>query len=134
MITLDEYLNHWKIEYGDVSVSSIELTDGMRTDAKTTIDRANALLASFGHDRGIASGWRPFEVNRLVSGAATHSNHTLCRAIDIVDGDGSLDEWAIDNVESLIKIGLWQEMPSSTPGWAHFQIVPPHSGNRVFIP
>lgn len=138
MITLEDYLNHWRFHYGDVHVPSSSLTDRMRADAQTTVDRANALLSAFGKSRGITSGWRPVEVNRLVRGASPHSNHCKCLAIDIVDGDCALDAFCLASPHVLEELGLWQESPKSTPGWCHVQIVPFRSykpgGARVFIP
>jgi len=134
MILLDDYLNHWKIHYSSVAVPPQELTDEKRKDAQVTVDRANNLLQQFGEERPITSGWRPVEVNRLVPGSAIFSNHTLCRAVDIDDPLGDLDEWLLENQNTLIVIGLWQEHPASTKGWCHVQIVPPKSGNRVFYP
>ena len=134
MITLENYLNHWTVNYPSADVPDDELTEEMQLDAQTTIDKANQLLAQFGEERGITSGWRPVEVNRLVPGAALYSNHTRCRAVDIADPSGDLDEWCLDNQQVLVDIGLWQEHPASTKGWCHVQIVPPKSGNRVFYP
>jgi hypothetical protein len=34
----------------------------------------------------------------------------------------------------LQEIGLWIENPMWTPTWVHLQIVPPHSGRRIFVP
>jgi hypothetical protein len=57
-----------------------------------------------------------------------------CQACDLYDPEGDIDEWALARPEVLARIGLWQEHPSATKGWAHFQIIPPKSGNRVFYP
>lgn len=134
MITLENYLNQWKVHYSSVPVPPGELTDEMQTDAQITVDKANQLLVQFGEDREITSGWRPIEVNRLVAGAALYSNHTRCLAVDIYDPHGDLDEWCLGHPEVLEEIGLWQEHPASTKGWCHVQIIPPKSGNRVFYP
>lgn len=134
MITLDQYLNQWKVHYGQVQVPDEELTDDMRKDAQITVDRANQLLARFGQGRDITSGWRPIEVNKLVPGAAQFSNHTKCCAVDISDPHGDLDQWCLDHPAILEDIGLWLEHPSSTKGWCHVQIVAPRSGKRVFFP
>jgi hypothetical protein len=58
------------------------------------------------------------------------------QACDLSDDDAALDTWclSVDGVAALTRIGLWQESPASTQRWCHVQIVPPASGNRVFIP
>ncbi len=124
MITVEDYLNHWKLHYGSAVVPDDELTYAMRDDAEVMVNSGNALLQAFGQDRDIASGWRPTEVNKLVPGAALHSKHTLCLAIDIEDPDGDLDHWCFANPQVLESIGLWQEHPASTKGWCHVQQVP----------
>lgn len=134
MISVDDYLNHWKVHYGQVSVPLDELTDDMRLQAVVTVQKANELLDVFGQHRDVASGWRPVEVNKLVPSAAPMSNHTRCLAVDLEDAGNDLDRWCLDNLGVLEKIGLWLESPDSTRGWCHVQIVPPHSGRRVFIP
>lgn len=134
MITVDQYLNQWRLHYGYVKVPADALTAELRDNAATTISLVNALLAAFGHDRGITSGWRPVEVNKLVPGAALRSNHTRCLACDVADADGLLDAWCLANLDLLERLGLWLESPVKTPGWCHLQIVPPKSGNRVFLP
>lgn len=133
-ITVEQYLNQWKVNYSHISVDEAELTEELKQNAQTTVDKANALLERFGQRRDITSGWRPTAVNKLVSGAAARSNHMRCCAVDLADPDGDLDEWCLAHPHILMEVGLWQEHPASTKGWCHVQIVPPKSGNRVFYP
>lgn len=135
MITLDEYFNHWKANYGHVKVDLNQLTEEMRISAAETVAAANRLLERFGEpSRDLTSGWRPEEVNARVTGAAKRSQHTRCCAIDIADPDGDLDNWCMEHRDVLVDLGLYLEHPSATNGWCHVQIVPPRSGNRVFLP
>lgn len=110
------------------------LTDDLRANAAATVAAVNFLLQAFGQSRGVRSGWRTPMINASTPGAAPNSKHMTCQACDLDDPDGDLDEWALDHPEVLERIGLWQEHPASTKGWAHFQIVPPKSGKRVFYP
>jgi hypothetical protein len=134
MITLTDYFMGRDSQYPD------ELTDDIRKNAAETVARANLLLSSYraltkdAEIRKVNSGWRPSGVNAATPGAAPRSKHMLGQAIDISDPEGDLDEWAMDNPEILQTIQLWQEHPSATKGWAHFQIIPPKSGKRVFHP
>jgi hypothetical protein len=119
-----------------------DLTSLVKVNAAITVSRANSLLDAFykavptAHQRGLNSGWRPPAVNKTVPNAAFMSKHTTGQAIDIGDDDGQLDAWCMTDVgkRAMTDIGLWLEHPSSTPRWCHLQIVPPHSGNRVFFP
>jgi hypothetical protein len=120
---------------------AIELTVDIRNNAAVTVARVNDLLADFyasqpqGSYRTVNSGWRPPEVNASTSGAARNSKHMTGQACDLSDDDEMLDSWLLGaGRPSLVRIGLWQESPNSTPRWSHVQIVAPASGNRVFIP
>ena len=66
--------------------------------------------------------------------SASKSKHLTGCAADIADPDGKLKAWLKDSNWVLIKAGLWCEAAESTPTWVHFQIVPPASGNRWFLP
>lgn len=123
MITVDEYL------MGRKSGLTFELLG----NAIDTMEKVNLLLAAFGQERKVSSGYRPPDVNAKVGGAK-RSNHMLCKACDLEDKDGKLDEWCLANQHILIDIGLWLEHPSATKGWCHVQTVPPKSNNRVFYP
>ena len=127
-ITLADYYMSRDKQFPD------ELTDELRSNAASTVDRVNQLLEAFGEDRKVNSGWRPAVVNAATPNAAKKSKHMTCQACDLEDKDGRLDQWCLDHPEALERIGLWQESPASTVGWAHVQIIPPNSGKRVFIP
>lgn len=126
MITLQEYLMGRDRKY--------TLTPDLEANAEETVDKINQLLDAFGESRKVRSGWRPPEINQATTNAAPKSRHMSCEACDLDDPEGDLDEWALAHPEILQQIGLWQEHPSATKSWAHFQIVPPKSGNRVFFP
>lgn len=111
-----------------------ELTDELRTNAQVTVDKTNELLRRFGQQRAVNSGWRPAAVNAATPGAAPLSQHMWCRAIDLSDPEGDLDEFLFGCTQHLIELGLWMEHPASTKGWTHVQTVPPKSGKLVFYP
>lgn len=62
------------------------------------------------------------------------SNHLFGRAVDFADGDGKLKKWILENIKQIEEIGLYMEDFSATKNWVHFQINPPKSGKRFFIP
>ena len=123
MITVDDYLNHWREHYPQAEVPANELTDDMLMDAQVIVDKANQLLVEFGHDLPLSSGWRPREVNKLIPGAAPHSNHMFGRAIDIADPGNALDGWINANPEILADLDVFRESPDKTKGWVHIQSV-----------
>lgn len=138
-ITIAQYFMNRERLYGS------ELTEVTRANAELTVARINLLIAAFNADgveleirpdtkSPVSSGWRPAAINAGTRGAAPRSKHMTCEACDLYDPDGDIDEWALAHPEVLKRIGLWQEHPSATKTWAHFQIVPPKSGNRVFYP
>lgn len=128
MISLTDYYMGRDKEY------PAELTDELKWNASSTVDRVNQLLEAFGQARGVRSGWRPAAINKKVPNAAPQSKHMTCQACDINDSDGALDAWCLAHPEALERIGLWMEDPEATPTWCHVQIVPPKSGKRVFVP
>lgn len=122
-----------------------ELTPGLRASAQALLDRVNALLvmmwgASIKPENSprtgtpVTSGWRPAAVNASIPNAAPRSHHMSCNAIDLYDPEGVLDDWCMDNLVSLMALGLYLEHPSATKGWCHLQAVAPRSGKRVFYP
>ena len=133
MITLSAYWKGRDKEYAD------ELTAEIQANAQNTVAKVNELLALAEADTGyqfggVASGWRPPEINDATANAASHSKHLTGEACDVRDPLGHLDAWCVANQDALEKIGLWMESPSKTEGWTHLQTVPPRSGSRVFLP
>lgn len=63
---------------------------------------------------------------------APKSNHLIGAAVDILDNDGSLNQWTKDNEDKIVEIGLWME--NRQGNWQHYQIFTPKSGNRWFNP
>lgn len=143
-ITVEDYFTGPARTRRDVKFAS-DMTEAIRDNAKVTVERVNELLAYMAAD-GVPliadnstgslshSGWRPPAINQATKGAAVFSKHLTGQACDLYDPNNYLDEWCMNNLDELGRIGLWLESPNSTPGWCHVQTVPPRSGNRVFIP
>lgn len=121
-----------------------QLSPDLRTNAYETLRRTNALIALM-HADGVelhkrddgsyvTSGWRSPRINKRTPGAAVHSLHITCEAIDLYDPYGEIDEWCLHHSPELERIGLWLEHPSATKGWCHVQTRGPKSGRRVFYP
>lgn len=94
----------------------------------------NQVRATYGKPMRVTSGWRPPSINGSVPGAAKKSNHMLGLAVDISDKDGKLREWVLANLDLMGKLGIYMEDFRWTPNWVHFQVKPPASGKRIFIP
>lgn len=111
------------------------MTPEIAADAQDLLDRVNSLLADFGEERSVNSGWRPPQVNASTPNAAPKSKHMLGQAVDLADPEGDLDDWCAENDgERLKSYGLWMEHPAATKSWCHLQSEPPKSGRRVFYP
>jgi hypothetical protein len=100
-------------------------------------DRMNALRARYGKPMLVTSGVRSIDDQKRLDaklGRVRSSPHLKGAACDIWDRDGHLWGWCMSNLKLLEEIGLWLEDKSRTPSWVHFQIYPPKSGNRIFLP
>lgn len=121
-----------------------ELTKEYLANMEELLLRVNKLLTELKIDKvTVTSGFRPSSVNSKIANAAKKSNHTICKAIDILDdkgqslakkicGDSFLDE------ALLVKYDLYLEHPSATIGkntnWVHLQTTKTKSGKRIFQP
>ena len=89
----------------------------------------------------VSSGYRPASVNAATPGAAAHSAHMTCQAVDLLDPHGLLRDWCLANLARLVACELYMEHPSATGGslpgvggWTHLQSRVTRSGIRVFFP
>jgi len=105
---------------------------------KTLFDRMNELRQAYGKPMIVTSGLRSDEKQaELIAQGKTNakfSKHLAGAACDISDPKKELAKWCLANEEKLKAIGLWCEHPDYTSNWMHFQIMPPMSGKRFFIP
>lgn len=117
----------------DIEYSS-EYTTEIDQNIDTLLVMINKVRDRYNIPMIVASGWRPAAINAGIKGAATHSKHMMGQAVDIRDVDGKLRQWVLDNLQWLSEVGFYFEDFRWTSGWVHFQIVPPHSKSRIFIP
>lgn len=96
--------------------------------------RLNKVREAYGIPMTVTSGLRSLEQQMKVNPKALKSHHLTGEAADILDQSGRLKAWVKENIDWIGEIGLWMEDFLNTPNWVHFQIVPPKSGNRFFIP
>lgn len=94
----------------------------------------NKVRDAYGKPMKVNSGWRPPEINGTTPGAAAHSKHMIGLAVDIADADDGLMHWVLENLDLMKQLGLYFEDFRWTPTWTHFQLGPPSSGKRIFVP
>lgn len=98
------------------------------------LDKVNRIRAVWGHPMTVTSGLRSAEDQARINPSAPKSKHLIGAACDISDPEGALKSWVLANIALLETVGLWCEDFASTKTWVHFQIFPPKSGKRFFIP
>lgn len=94
----------------------------------------NQVRSTYGIPMTVTSGWRPPSLNASTPGAANHSLHEEGLAVDILDADGKLLAWVLQNLPMIKDLGIYLEDFRWTPNWVHFGIRPPKSGHRIFVP
>lgn len=98
------------------------------------LERINKVRKAYGKPMIVTSGLRSNADQQRINPSAPRSKHLMGAAVDIADKDADLYNWARKNESLLAEIGLWCEDGRYTLGWVHFQILPPRSGKRFFIP
>lgn len=96
--------------------------------------RLNQVREAYGIPMTVTSGLRDLAQQMAVNPKAPQSKHLTGQAADILDMDRKLRAWVEAHMDLMAEIGFWFEDFDHTPGWVHFQIVPPKSGKRVFLP
>lgn len=96
----------------------------------------NKVRSEYGLSMIVTSGFRSAEDERRIDPAHPESLHTRGAACDIYDPDPQkrLWNWCVDNMSFLVEVGIWLEDRLYSPSHVHFQIYPPASGKRIFIP
>mgnify|MGYP006277513675 FL=1 len=107
------------------------------------LEKLNRVRIAFGKSMIVTSGYRSMQEHIAIYNrkGITDSNripmqskHLYGQAVDISDPKRELQVWCQNNQPLLEEIGLWMEDFRFTSNWVHFQIVPPASGKRFFIP
>lgn len=133
MITLEE-----------LNPKGFALSDVQRRNVVVLHERINIVRKKYGKPMLVTSGVRSIEDHKRIymeiakrKGISNPripmgSQHLKGAAVDISDPKGELYAWCKANESVLIEAKLWCE--EGTRGWVHFQIVPPASGKRWFLP
>lgn len=96
----------------------------------------NLVRAEYGMPMRITSGVRSVEDEKRIDPAHPHSQHLQAAACDIYDPDPDrrLWNWCIEHLDFITELGLFLESRVYSTNHVHFQIIPPHSGQRIFVP
>jgi len=116
------------------------LTVELASNMADLLSRVNYLFGRLNLTAPVSSGYRPPEINYLVQGAAKTSQHTLCKAIDVVDQYGKIGLLLSKRTDLLESCGLWLENPNFTKKliagkqqcWSHLDTK--ERKNRIFDP
>lgn len=127
-ITKEELLKGRDIKYPD------DYTQEISDNLDSLLIPLNTIRDAYGKPMTVTSGWRPPAVNSATPGAATHSKHVEGLAADILDPDGHLWVWVLENLELMKDLDIFMEDKRWTKTWVHFGLGKPHSGKRIFIP
>lgn len=126
---------------GDITLADIPIAH--QQNIQELIKRVNVVREKWNKPMKVTSGYRTLQDHLRIYSAKgitdkskipMKSNHLTGAALDISDPKGELQKWLNENVTLLMAIGLYCEDFAYTKTWVHFQIVPPKSGKRFFIP
>jgi len=135
MITMDELLSN--------QTTLGELDADIQNNLNDLLVKINFVRTSWAKPMTVTSGFRTMKHHLEIYAAKgvtdkskipMKSNHLYGRAVDIADANRDLQKWCTANEALLASIGLWMEDFSATKTWCHFQINPPQSGKRWFMP
>lgn len=113
-----------------------DLPQDIQKNLNTLLERINKIRTIYGKPMKVNDGLRIVQ-----GGGSSKSKHLIGAAIDIDDdSNGTLWKWLMkpEQMKLLKDVGLWLEhgcwTHCSKGTWVHFQILPPTSGNRIYIP
>ena len=134
MISMQELLGSSKLE---------DQSPEIQENLKELLEKINKIRTAWANPMTVTSGLRDMANHLRIyaqkgitdqSKIPMKSKHLYGQACDISDPQKKLQEWCKQNEKTLEDVGLWMEDFSATPNWCHFQIVPPKSGTRWFMP
>jgi len=126
---------------GDLDIKT--LPQEHQDNLKALLEKMNRVRFLYGKPMTVTSGYRSMAHHLEIyakkgitdkSKIPLKSKHLFGEAADIYDPKKELQRWCVEHESELVAIGLWCEDFSATKNWVHFQIVPPKSGKRFFMP
>lgn len=108
------------------------VTDEQAANLATLLERINKVRAVWGAPMVITSGLRSQADQERINPSAPKSKHLIGAACDVLDLHLEITAWLKANPSVLEDAELWCE--EGNKNWVHFQIFPPSSGRRWFLP
>jgi hypothetical protein len=136
MISMTELLS---AQIADISM----LETSIQENLNILLQKINVIRTAWARPMTVTSGLRTMEHHLQIYARKgitdpkkipMKSKHLYGQAVDISDPNRELQNWCKKNISLLESTGLWMEDFSVTKNWCHFQIVPPASGKRFFMP
>jgi len=142
-LTLKQYITSGgKRKKNWQTVENMPNGDEILRNGQKTVSRTMELLSRIGYlgPLVITSGFRTVDQNKAIGGSPK-SHHCFGLAIDLWDPEKLIGAGCLSNIEAMIEIGVWMEAltvthasPTPEGRWVQWQVVPPKSGNRIFLP
>ena len=116
-------------------------TPEIQANLSVLLDRVNKIRALWGQPMTVTSGLRTMADHLRIyaekgitdpAKIPMHSRHLIGAAVDIFDPGLVITYWLKQNPKFLEDAQLWCEL--NNLNWVHFQILPPASGERWFLP
>ena len=118
----------------DINNRKYALTDLQLANIVRLAKVVTELEGSIGYAFTVTSGLRSAEDQLKINPAKKLSAHLTGEAVDVADKNGEIYQFCLDNINDIIRLGLYLESRDYTPTWTHQTIRAPKSGNRFFIP
>lgn len=132
MISMNELLSGHKLE---------DQTEEIQNNLKVLLERINKVRTAWENPMTVTSGLRTMEDHLRIYAAKgitdkskipMQSRHLIGAAVDIADPHLFLTLFLKEKPTVLEEAQLWCE--EGNKNWVHFQIYPPKSGVRWFLP
>lgn len=121
------------ISLSELNPHNYPTTPEIDANLQIILERVNKIREAWAKPMTVTSGLRSEADQMRINPGAKHSHHLFGQACDVYDPDLSLTAWLKENdSQCLIDAELWCE--EGNKNWVHFQIVPPKSGHRWFLP
>lgn len=121
------------ISLQELNKNNYPTTPEIDANLQVLLQRVNVIRTEWNRPMIVTSGLRSEADQQRINPKAPKSNHLIGAAVDIYDPDLKITAWLKENdSQRLVDAQLWCEEGNSN--WVHFQIFPPHSGNRWFLP
>lgn len=120
------------ISAAELNPHGYDTTEEQKANLETLLGRINQVKAIYGKPMTITSGLRSQADQDRINPSALKSKHLIGAACDVLDEGLELTAWLKAHPRVLEDAGLWCE--DGNKNWTHFQIFPPGSGKRWFLP